>query len=213
MKIIGHLPGSPEWDAARLGLPTASQVDRIMTPKKLNLSTQSYTYRNQLLAEWLLGYSIDWSGQSGWMDRGTRMEEEARAYYEFKRDAEVRQVGFILREDGRFGGTPDGLVGDDGGVEIKCPALHTHIGYLVDSAALAVEYNGQTQAYMMLADRAWIDLLSYSPQLPPVLVRVERDQRYISALNTVLDAFLDNLEEARTKLAQYKVKLEQVAAA
>lgn len=204
MKILNVEQGSPEWLRARLGIPTASQVDRLLTPKTLKISSQAGTYRNQLLAEWWCGYPIDWGGQSSFMERGTDMEPEARAWYELQRDVEATQVGFVLRDDGRFGGSPDSLVGEDGGLEIKCPALHTHLGYLLDPEALTAEYRGQVQAYLYLTGRAWWDLLAYNPELPPVVRRVERDELYIAALDKVLAEFLGELERARAVLEQHR---------
>lgn len=204
MKILNVQQGSPEWLRARLGIPTASQVDRLLTPAKLKISSQATLYRNQLLAEWLCGYPIDWGGQSAFMERGTDMEPEARAFYELQRDVEAQTVGFVLRDDGLFGGSPDSLVGKDGGLEIKCPALHTHVGYLLDPAALEAEYRGQVQAYLYLTGRAWWDLIAYNPELPAVVRRIERDEAYIAALDAVLEVFLAELAQARTVLEPHR---------
>lgn len=204
MKILDVVQGSPEWLRARLGIPTASQVDRILTPAKLKLSSQAGGYRNQLLAEWLCGYPIDWGGSSQFMERGTDMEPEARAFYELQHDVEARTVGFVVRDDGLFGGSPDSLVGEDGGLEIKCPALHTHIGYLLDPEALVAEYRGQVQAYLYLTGRAWWDILAYNPELPSVVQRIERDEAYIAALDQVLGLFLADLARARAQLEPHR---------
>ncbi|HLS34240.1 MAG TPA: YqaJ viral recombinase family protein, partial [Brevibacterium sp.] len=127
MKILDVVQGSPEWLAARLGLPTCSQADRILTPARLRPASGAVTYRLQLLAEWVLGYPIEWSGSSAYMERGTELEAEARAAYEVEMGVDVEEVGLVLAPGGAFAGSPDGLVGEDGGLEIKCPALHTHI--------------------------------------------------------------------------------------
>lgn len=202
--------GSPEWLQARLGIPTASCFDRIITPKTLKLSAQRFTYRNQLLAEWLLGYPIDWSGSSQFMERGTAMEPRARAYYEFQNDVEVDPIGFCLRDDEKVGGSPDGLVGDNGLLEIKCPAIHTHIGYLIDPEAFAAAYRHQVQGYLYLTGRAWADLLSYNPELPAVVVRVERDPEFVDALDESLNAFVEELEEAQAALQPHRAEREVV---
>jgi hypothetical protein len=204
VKVLDVMQGSPEWLQARLGIPTASAFDRIISPKKLQASTQAPTYRNQLLAEWLLGHPIDWGGSSQFMDRGTAMEPEARAYYAFHKDVEVQPTGFILRDDEMVGGSPDGLVGEDGGLEIKAPAIHTHIGYLLEPESLVAEYHSQVQGYLYLTGRAWWDILSYNPDLPGVIVRIEPDPRYQAALGSALDAFVGNLLEARAALQPHK---------
>lgn len=205
MKVHEVEQRSPEWEALRLGIPTASAADRILTPAKLRPSSQAGTYRNQLLAEWLLGHPIDWGGSSQFMERGTAMEPEARARYEFDHDVEARVVGFLGTDDGWFGGSPDSLVGDDGGLEIKCPAIHTHIGYMLDPAALMSEYRGQVQAYLYITRREWWDLMSYHPELPPVVERVYPDPEYLAAFDAVLKGFVADLEDCREKLAPHRL--------
>jgi hypothetical protein len=195
--------GSPPWVENRLGIPTGSQADLLITPKTLKPSGSQVRYRNQLIAEWLLGHPLD-SGDSGWTIRGTDMEEEARKWYAFTRDVDVEEVGFILRDDRRFGGSPDGLVGDDGLWEGKCPAAHTHIGYLLDPDSLVMNYRGQVNSYMHLTDRAWCDLTSYCPGLPGVLVRVGRDTEYLSAFLPILEDFTTDLEACKERLKEHK---------
>lgn len=192
--------GSTPWMDARLGIPTASCYDQLMTPKSMKPSTSRFGYRNRLLAEWLLGYAVDWGG-NGWTERGQSMEAEARAWYEFERDVEVQAAGFVLRDDEQTGGSPDGLVGEDGGVEIKCPALHTHIGYLIGDDP---DYAHQVQGYMYLTGRAWWDVVSYSPILPKSIVRVERDEEHIAAFTKILDDFIADLNRHKDRLAHYR---------
>lgn len=205
MIVIECEQGTPEWHDARLGIPTASRYGDIVTPKKLELSKSSTTYRNQLLAEWLVGYPIDWSGQGQWMDRGQELEPKARAFYEMLRDVEVRQVGFILRDDRETGCSPDGLVGEDGGLEIKCPAMHTHIDYLLDPEKLVDTYRTQVQGSLYVTGREWWDLMSFNPSLPEVIVRVEPDPAFAAALDAALETFLADLAEAKEKLAPHKI--------
>lgn len=207
MKLLDVVQGSPEWHRARLGLPTCSRLDEVMTPKTMKLSASASKYRNQLLAEWFVGYPIDFGGSSAYMDRGTEMEPEARAYYELQRDVAVRVVGFALRDDERFGGSPDGLIEEDGGLEVKCPAIHTHVGYLLDPESLVTAYHSQVQGYIYLTGRQWWDIISYNPDLPSVIRRVTRDEQYCTALDAVLAEFLDNLEECRKLLEPHRAAL------
>lgn len=195
--------GTEAWQNARLGIPTASGFDKILTPKKLEYSAKAVDYRNQLVAEWILGHPIEWESNA-YMDRGTGMEHEARAYYELQRGVDVVNGGFVLRDDGKVGGSPDGLVGDDGVLEIKCPAIHTHIGYLLEPSALSDKYRAQVQGYLYLTDRNWTDIISYNPVLPAVQVRISRDPKYIMALDAALVMFLADLDDVKEKLLEHK---------
>ena len=192
--------GTPRWAELRAGIATCSAADRILTPKKLELSSQARPYMHQLLTERYLGHPVDWSGQSGFTERGTGMEAEARAYYELVTGAPVTRVGFITRDDGMFGGSPDSLVGDRGILELKCPALHTFIGYAIAPDTLVADYRGQCQALLYVAERDWVDLMAYHPELPAVLRRVKRDEAYIEALANALDVFQGDLDAAWEKL-------------
>lgn len=187
--------GGPEWDEARLGIPTASNFDRILTPTKLEYSRRSEDYRDELLAEWLLGFPLDQFSTSE-MDRGTRLERTARAWYELSH-ADVEEVGFVLRDDRQVGGSPDGFVGDDGLVEIKCPMAKAHIGYLLDDGT---PHRGQIQGLLYLTGREWCDLVVYSDYLPKLVRRFERDEDYIEALEKALWRFLQDLNECKDKL-------------
>lgn len=209
--IILDIPqGTPQWLAARMAIPTASQFDRILTPKKLQYSSDAWKYQNELLTEWLVGAPCDFGGRSAFMDRGTELEPKARQYYELVTGEDVRTVGVVLRDDGMVGCSPDALVGDEGGLEIKCPAMHTHIGYLRDPNTLLEEYRSQSQGGIYLTERKWWDILSYHPTLPSVIVRAHPHDEYQKALPDALKRFLDELMEARRMLAP---KREQARAA
>jgi|SRR5690625_1516548 len=203
--IMHNVPqGSAAWERLRLGLPTCSQADRILTPARLRPASGAVTYRLQLLAEWVLGYPIEWSGSSQYMERGTDLEAEARAAYELETGHDVQTVGLIVADDGMFAGSPDGLVGDSGGLEIKCPAIHTHIGYLLEPESLAATYRGQVQALLWLTDREWWDLWAYNPELPPVRARVDPDPEWRAAWEPALAGFLGALTYGREQLEPYR---------
>jgi hypothetical protein len=212
MIVLTMEQGTPEWEMARLGMPTASGFDRIVSPKKLQPSSSAPAYRNQLLAEWLLGYPMDFGG-SQWTQRGTGMEAEARAYFELQNDVEVRRVGFCLRDDGKAGCSPDGLIGEDEGLELKCPGIHTHIGYLLSPESLLNEYHSQVQGGLYITGRERWHLLSYHPDLPAVHIVVEPDAKHIAALAAGLDVFIEHLDAAKERLAQYRaVRVTEAAA-
>ena len=191
---------SPDWFSARCGIPTASAFDRILTPTG-KASTQAEAYAHTLLAERITGCSQGWGG-NGWTERGTELEDQAREYYSFVTGREVQQVGFCLTDDRLCGCSPDGLVGEDGLLEIKCPAPHTHVKYLL-SGGMVSDYLPQTQGQLYVTGRQWVDFLSYCPGMEPLLVRVERDQAYIDKLAAALVAFH---VELRTKEAALRAR-------
>jgi len=187
---------SDEWQKLRCGVATASCFDRIITPATGKPSASAVAYRRELLAEWLTGQPVSIK-ESGWMQRGTEMEPEARAFYEFEADAEVTEAGFVFLDERRLiGCSPDGLVGDDGLVEIKCPAPHTHVGYLID-AKLPTAYIPQVQGALWVTGRRWCDFISYHPEMEPLIVRVKRDEGYIAKMAMLIEAFVATMLEER----------------
>jgi len=187
---------SDEWQKLRCGVATASCFDRIITPATGKPSASAVAYRRELLAEWLTGQPVSIK-ESGWMQRGTEMEPEARAFYEFEADAEVTETGFVFLDERRLiGCSPDGLVGDDGLVEIKCPAPHTHVGCLID-AKLPTAYIPQVQGALWVTGRRWCDFISYHPEMEPLIVRVKRDEGYIAKMAMLIEAFVATMLEER----------------
>lgn len=198
MIILDCEQGTPEWLQARLGIPTASSFDKIITPTG-KPSTQSDAYANTLVAEWLSGESAgaDLSGNV-WVQRGNELEPEARKFYEMQTDSSVTQVGFVLRDDRLVGCSPDGLV-NGGLMEIKCPAPATHVEYLLQGA-LPTKYIPQVQGQMYIAEADWCDFVSYHPNMPPVIFRVERNPKFIAALTDALGEFLLTLADRKDTL-------------
>jgi len=188
--------GSLDWMRLRLGIPTASRFDSLITPAKGEPSKAAEGYMRELLAEWLSGQAAD-GAQTLWMQLGQEFEPEARRFYAFERDCDVRQVAFVYGDERRlFGCSPDALVGDDGGLEIKIPKLAVHVGYLL-AGGLPMEYRPQVQGCMMVTGRKWWDFLSYSPGCSPLLIRVERDDDYIAKLRACLDKLLADIATAK----------------
>lgn len=212
MKILDVVQGSPEWIDARLGIATASEFDQILTPATLKPSKSAIPYRNRLIAEWLLGAPVDDTPHTYWMERGTMLEPEARAWYEMHHDVEVTPAGFVLRDDEKVGCSPDGLVGDLGGLELKCPTPQVHVGYLIDPDSLVAKYRHQVQGCLYVTGRAWWDIVSYHPELPKVVRRIERDATYIAALTAALDSFLADLGATKERLAPHRLTELQEAA-
>ncbi len=189
--------GSSEWLQARLGIPTASQFNRILTPKTMKMSSQAAGYRNELLAEWFLGESSE-AARSDFMARGSDMEGEAVKWYEFDRTVTVDRVGFCLTDDRRVGCSPDGLVGEDGGLEIKILSASNHVGSLLTDDI--EQHRCQIQGGLYVTGRQWWDRLYYHPTLPSVVRRMHRDEEFIGTLNLQLAFFNAALTEDRNLL-------------
>lgn len=194
------MQGSKEWLAARLGRPTASGFDRIVTPSG-KPSTAQDTYVNELVAEWLLGCPLE-PFDTGWSIRGTQVEEDALGYYRFRTGLAVERPGFIVRDDKKVGCSPDGLVSGDpagpGGCEIKVVKPATHVGYLLDD--VPTKYAPQIQGNMWITGAAWWDLVAYHPTLPSVVVRVWRDNDFIDTLEKQMRGFLVKLEGSQERM-------------
>ncbi len=193
MKLIDVIQGTPEWLAARLGIPTASKFDQILTPGgKPSKSAEGYL--RVLLAERIMGHPVT-EFVSTWMDRGTQTEADAVAHYELNRDADTVKIGFCTNDAGTIGASPDRLVGEDGLLEVKCPSEKVHMGHLLDGT-IADDHKPQVQGQLWIAERQWCDVLSYHPDLPPALIRVERDEEYIGKLTAAVEMFAAALEDA-----------------
>jgi len=198
MKVLDHEQGSKEWFAARAGLPTASNFDKLITTKG-EPSKQAQKYMYQLAGEAITGTKEE-GFQSDAMTRGIEMEGEARSLYSLATGLDVEEVGLCLM-DGKVpaGASPDGLVGDDGLVEIKCPKLATHVEYML-ADKMPTTYFQQVQGQLMVTDRDWCDFMSYYPAMPLFKVRVKRDDVFIEALKVELKKFNRELEAVVSKL-------------
>jgi hypothetical protein len=195
-RIISCEQGSPEWFAARLGLPTASEFSTVMAKgKDGGKSLTRKTYMLKLAGEILTGEPME-SYSNQHMERGKEQEAEAREAYELMRDVDCQQVGFIVNGD--KGCSPDSLIGDDGGLEIKTALPHIQVERLL-KGDLPAEHRAQVQGVMWVAERKWLDFVSYCPRLPLLIVRVPRDDGYIATLAGAVKEFnaeLANVVEA-----------------
>jgi putative phage-type endonuclease len=195
--------GSAEWLQSRLGKVTASRVSDVVAKTKSGYSASRANYLAQLVCERLTGQPQD-SFQSAAMEWGTEHEPEARMAYEFLRDATVTQAGFIEHPKMAAGASPDGLVGEDGMVEIKCPNTATHIQTLLTEKVPA-KYVKQMQWQMYIAEREWCDFASYDPRVPEAMrlwvKRVHRDHPMIEELVTEVSKFLDEVSDTVESLS------------
>lgn len=182
MKIIDCDQGSPEWYLARLGIPTASEFSRLVTNTvkdgEYKLSTSLPGYAAELAAELFAGKTLDQFDRNVWMERGKEKEAEALELYQFTTDCELQRPGFVTTDDGLCGCSPDALVNDDGGLEVKCLKAEIHVevvGYHQKHGKAPAKYTQQVQACLWITGRAWWDQLYYHPDLPPLIVRQTPD--------------------------------------
>lgn len=207
------IQGSEEWHKARLGKVTASRVADVTAKTKTGWGASRANYMAELLAERLTGVPAE-QYQNAAMKWGTDTEAEARAAYAFMRDAEVLTVGFIDHPKiAMTGASPDGLIGDDGLVELKCPNTATHIDTLLGDA-IPTKYITQMQWQMACTGRQWCDWVSYDPRLPGSMQlfvhRVPRNDETIADLETLISDFLAELD---AKVAALNERYAQKAAA
>lgn len=167
---------SDEWYAARRGILTASAVGKLVTPKTMKVADNDTTrlLTAQLVAERITGttdatFTND-NMMRGILDEPLAVEKYAEHY------APVTTTGFMVRreDDWTLGYSPDGLVGDDGLVEVKCPLAKGHLRTILDGA-VPVEYMAQLQSGLLVTGRAWIDYISYCGGMPMFVKRVEPD--------------------------------------
>jgi YqaJ-like viral recombinase domain len=190
--------GTTEWLELRAGIPTASAFDQIITKTgKESASAERYMYT--LLAERMMGHPIV-DHVSMWMARGSEMERQAIDFYTFTRELETEPVGFITDDDHLYGASPDRLVAEDGLLEVKAPKEWLHVGFMLNSGKAFAEYFVQAQGQLWITGRRWVDLLSYSPELPMSLTRINRDEAFIALLAEKVRNFTIDLETKAEEL-------------
>jgi putative phage-type endonuclease len=204
-----HEQGSQEWLQDRCGKVTASRIADLMARTKSGYSASRANYASQLICERLTG-CVAPSFTNAAMIHGTETEPEARRAYEFYIDRDVVQVGFIPHSSIEMAGaSPDGLIGDDGLLELKCPNSATHIETLL-GGVIPDKYVKQMQFQMACTGRQWCDFASYDNRLPErmrlFVKRVDRDEELIGEIETEVRGFLAEIDET---VAQLRVRYEQ----
>jgi putative phage-type endonuclease len=191
-----------EWYAARLGLATASNFGKVLAKIKTGEAADRRNYRAQLVIERLTGNRQEGYSNAA-MQWGTEQEPFARIAYMADRGVDVQEVGFIQHETLMAGCSPDGLIGADGLIEIKCPVSATHIETL-KTQHMPLEHMPQVQGQMWIAGREWCDFVSYDPRMPEKLQmfvqRIPRDEQYIKALSFEIERFLEEVAAEVTAL-------------
>jgi len=187
----------------RLGKVTASRVADVIAKTKSGPSASRANYMAELIAERLTGVPAEKFTNAA-MQHGTEYEAEARTAYEFYSDVDVQQVAFVMHPRiAMAGASPDGLVGPNGLVEIKCPAIATHLNTLLNGT-IAGKYITQMQFQMACTGRAWCDFVSYDPRMPEHMRiwirRIDRDDTFISAMEREVSDFIQELRAEEERL-------------
>lgn len=201
--------GSPEWFAQRLGKVTASRIKDVMAKGKTGEAATRASYRAQLVAERLSGKVAEGFTTAS-MKWGTDCEPLARAAYEAETGNLVTEVAMIQHQAIKnAGASPDGMIGEDGLVEIKCPETKTHIDTILSDKAPA-EYILQMQWQMACTGRKWVDFVSFDPRMPNemqiFIKRVTRDEAKIAEIENEVEKFLAEIEQTIQKLNAWKAK-------
>jgi len=208
MVFYDVIQGNPEWYALRRGVPTASAFSRILTPKTRKLSEQADSYIDELIGERLALYLPEnvHAYTSNPMRFGQETEEEARRFLALERNLDVTNGGFCMSDCGRWGASPDGLIGEDGALELKCPMAKTHVGYL-RGGVLPADYRCQVHGQLIVTGRKWVDFMSYCqidatvPMGMPrhFLIRVYPDD-FTDALRVALELFWEKFQAALARV-------------
>jgi len=200
--------GTEEWFAIRCGKVTASRIADIIATTKSGYSASRANYEAQLICEILTGKPAE-SFTNAAMAWGTETEPLARAQYELKTGNMVNQIGFVVHPKiEQAGASPDGLVDNNGLIEIKCPNTSTHLDTLL-SQKVQSKYITQMTWQMLCTGRKWCDFVSYDPRLPDNLQlfiqRIELDEEYGKKLESEVKGFLEEVNEKVEKLRKINV--------
>jgi hypothetical protein len=197
VKIIDCDQRSPEWYAARAGIPTASEFKTVLRERgrtKGSESAERRSYILKLAGERITGDPAT-SYENAAMVRGREMEPQAREDYAFIHDVEPQLIGFVTLDDGTAGASPDSLIGADGMLEIKTAEPHILLGHM-RSGEFPAEHKAQCQGGLWICEREWIDLCIYWPKMKPLVIRAYRDEAFIAELAKAVEAFNAEVAEA-----------------
>jgi len=214
---LGHpiAQGSAAWFRLRLGIPTCSNMHKLVTPAEFSYPKAACLYAAELVAERYLGVSMDSTENNdyGFMGRGKKYEDEARRWYEYTRDVDVRQVAFVSDDEMTEGGSPDGLVEESedgpGGVEIKILSARHHVRALLAGEPVTKHLDPQVHGLIRLTGARWWDVVAYHPAdpergipaLPPLMYRVRRNEDRILQIDACMEEFKADMDRAGRALA------------
>lgn len=191
-----------DWLKLHVGIPTASGFDNLVTPEfKIREGEMPRTYLFKKLAEaWRGEPLIELNNFS--VEQGLIVEDEARPFFSLETNLRVQQVGFITSDDGRCGCSPDGLIGGDNGLEIKSPAAHTHVKYLLDGK-LPKEYAAQVHGSMFVTGRPKWTFMSYRRKFPALILEVPRNEEIMTRISEAVDRFYQLFQDAMEMMQKY----------
>lgn len=196
-EIIDCDQNTEEWFLARMGIPTASSFSAVMAKGDGKTRT---AYMHKLAGEIISGEPMEGYSNAA-MERGHELEPDARQQYEFICDNEVHQVGFMRNS---FAGcSPDGLIGNNGMLEIKSKCPHTMIPVILRDDP-PPEYKAQLQGQLWVSEREWVDFVAYCPRFPLVVRRVYRDSSFIAEISEEVIRFSDELSKLVLKILAIK---------
>lgn len=202
VEIIDCEQNSAEWFAARAGVATASKFHTVMARgKEGGASVTRAAYLRQLAGEILTGEPAPEGYSNDFMARGHEYEDEARRMFAFMRDVDPTRVGFV--RNGRMGCSPDSLIGDGAGLEIKVAIPAVQIERL-QRGTLPTEHVAQVQGSMLVTDRPTWHFVSYCPKLPALILDVPRDDAYVAQLAKSIDAFNSELDALVASIRTYQ---------
>ena len=197
MRIIECRQQTEAWEQWR-NRPTASDFGSFITLAKGEYSAGATAYAAKIVAKRLGVYTEP--PPTFWMEWGTEHEPNAKHAYTLQTGREIQDVGFILPDHtDAYGGSPDGLVGDDGLLEIKCPAPETLIAYHANGE-MPPQYKPQVQGLLLISGRAWCDFYVFHPELTPFFQRIDPDTNYQAKIAEALLALLEEIERIESKV-------------
>lgn len=199
MKILNLRQGSTEWMLARAGVCTASEADSLFTPKMEPRTGEGVkTYLYQKAAERVMGY-IGETGGTFAMDQGSVLEKVALPWFEFRFGVTLQKVGFCISDDSKIGCSPDALIGESGGLEIKCPTAPMHCRYLLEQR-VPPAYLAQLHFSMFVTGRPGWTFCSYSPHMPPLVVNLIRDDTIQKTIGETVAKFTAEVDAAEKRI-------------
>lgn len=210
MNALPYAQGTPEWLQARVGRVTASRIKDVCAQGKGSApSITREAYMGELIAETMTGIGSSDGYINADMQRGTELEPLARVAYETRTCQMVDAVGLVLHSrNPRFGASPDGVVGSNGLLEIKCPRTHVHISYLLAGKPPAA-YLPQMAWQAFCCERAWVDFVSFDPRMPEALqlfiVRYVPELEYLKSLEQQATDFLEEMDAKIASLSRLSI--------
>ena len=180
---------------------TASELDNLVTPLwKIKEGGAVNSYLNRKLAEWFLQSPLE-SFNAFAVEQGQVLEGEAKPAYTFETGESIQNVALITNDDGTIGCSPDGLLGDDGGIEIKCPQPEKHVEYLL-GGCVPKDYLAQVHGSMFITGRKFWRFMSYRRKFPPLIVTVQRDDQIQSTIAKAVGMFLEQFQAGKARLLE-----------